>query len=116
MEEYLQTPLPMVNDSNLKSFVGKYVIVHGRVNSVKNNSLFLQINPDNNTDLIVKNFNQAVKQGGVIKIIGKVFPDLSLEFLQCYQMQDDFDLKLLNEMIPIINHPEVSIMFSNSNN
>ena len=54
MEDYLSSPLPMVNETNLKNFIQKYVIIHGKVNSVKNNNLYLSINPDQNTDISVK--------------------------------------------------------------
>jgi hypothetical protein len=111
MNEYCNTPLPLVNESNMKNYINRYVIIHGKVNSVKNNSLFLSINQDTNTDIIVKNFNQNVRVGSNIKIIGKVFNDLSLDYLDMIPLTDDFDLKLLNEMIPIINHKEVSSMF-----
>lgn len=111
MEEYCHTSLPCVNEINLKNFVNKYVILHGKVNSVKNNNLYLSINPEQNTDISVKNFTQNVKVGSTLKIIGRVFPDLSIEYLTHIQLNDDFDLKLLNEVIPIINHKEVSMMF-----
>jgi hypothetical protein len=111
MDDYLSTPLPMVNESNMKNFIGRYVIIHGKVSSIKNNCLFLSINPDANTDIIVKNFNQNVKQGATIKVIGKVYHDCSLEYLDCYQLGDEFDLKLLNDMIPVMHHKEVSSMF-----
>ena len=112
MNEYYSSPLPLVNESNMKSFVNRYVIIHGKVNSVKNNSLFLSINPDTNTDIIVKNFNQNVRVGSIIKIVGKVFQDLSIEYLDMIPLSDEFDLKLMNEMIPILGHREVAPMFN----
>lgn len=115
MEDYLSLSLPMVNETNMKNFVGKYVIVHGKVNSVKNNSLFLSINPELNTDIIVKNFSQNPMIGSNIKIVGKVYHDLSLDFLASNPLKEDFDLKMLNELIPIQHHPEISSMFFNLN-
>lgn len=110
--DYLSIPISMVNDSNLRNYIGKYVIVHGKVNSLKNNTLFLDLNPESKIEIIVKNFNQAVKLGSTLKVIGKVYQDLSLEFLDFIQLSDDFDLRLLNDMIPIIHHKEVESMFS----
>jgi hypothetical protein len=64
----------------------------------------------------VKNVSQhQMKSGLILKVVGKVYPDLSVELLQFYQLQENFDLKLLNDMIPIIHHPQVSSMFFNSN-
>ncbi len=111
MDDYLASPLPMVNENNLKSFTNRYVIIHGKVASVKNNSLFLTINPETNTDIIVKNFTQNIKVGTILKIVGKVYTDQSLEYLDSYVLTDDFDLKLLNEALPIVHHKEVSAMF-----
>jgi hypothetical protein len=112
MNDYFSSPLPLVNESIMRSYIGRYVIIHGKVNSVKSNSLFLSINPDTNTDIIVKNFNQNVRIGSVIKVIGKVYQDLSLDYLDMVPLGDDFDLKLLNEMIPILQHKDVAPMFN----
>jgi hypothetical protein len=107
-----QGPLPMVNDGNIKNFVNRWVILHGKVASLKNGNLFLSVNPEKNTDIIVKSFNDmSVKQGDTLKIIGKVYHDLSLELSSFYKLSEDFDLKLLNEMLPIIHHKEVQGMF-----
>jgi hypothetical protein len=101
----------MVNDTNIKNFINRYVIIHGRVGSIKSNTLFLSVNLDTNTEVIVKNFNQQAERGDCLKIIGKVASDLSIEFLDVYRIKDDFDLKLLNDAIPIIHHKEVFSMF-----
>ena len=104
-------PLPMVNEQNMSNFKNRWVIIHGKVASIKSGNLFLSINQENNTDIIVKNFNENANIGETLKIIGKVYHDLSLELHQCYHLSDEFDLKLLNEMLPIINHGEVKSMF-----
>ena len=41
----MNTPTPMVNETNMRNYINKYVILHGRVSSIKNNTLFLSINP-----------------------------------------------------------------------
>lgn len=111
MAEYQQNALPVVNETNMKSFIGRYVIIHGKVNSVKGTNLFLTINTELNSDIIIKNFDKNVRQNAMLKIVGKVFGDLSVEAIDTFMLADDFDLKLMNETIPIINHPEVSMMF-----
>jgi hypothetical protein len=111
MEEYLHTPLPMVNEINMKSFTGKYAIIHGKVGSIKNNTLFLKVNVDNNTDVIIKNVNKNIRPDSQVKVIGKILPDQLIEFLDYIQLPDEFDLKLLNEAIPIFQNKEVSNMF-----
>lgn len=111
MEDYTTNPLPMVNESNMKNFVGRYAILHGKVSSVKGNTLFLRIDADTNIDVMVKNFNKNVTQDSVLKIIGKIYPDQSIEYVDHILLSDEFDLKLLNEAIPILHHREVKNLF-----
>lgn len=44
MEEIMSTSTPMVNETNMRNYINKYVILHGKVNSIKNNTLFLTLN------------------------------------------------------------------------
>jgi hypothetical protein len=111
MEEYLKTPLPVVNETNIKNFISKYVIVHGKVASSKSNTLYLRVNHETNVDIMIKNFNKPPKLESMIKVIGKVYPDQSLEYADYYQLGDDFDLASVNEMIPLLHHPEVQHLF-----
>jgi hypothetical protein len=114
-DQILIDSLPMVNETNLSNFFNKYVIVHGKVSNVKSGTLFLCINPDTSTDVIIKNFKSEAKIGSNIKVIGKVYHDKSIEFLDAIPLDDKFDLKLLNDTIPILSHREVANMFYNQN-
>lgn len=116
MQEYLKSPLPLVTNSTYRNYQGKTVIVHGRVTAIKNNTLYLNINPemDNDTELIVKNFNQLAEVGEILKVVGKVYPDFSLEFFECYHLNEYFDLKLLYGFITISQHDEFAPMFYNT--
>jgi hypothetical protein len=42
--EILKEALPLVNETNIKNYINRYVIIHGIVNSVKNNTLYLSMN------------------------------------------------------------------------
>ena len=113
MDDYSVNPLPMINETNIRNFIGRYAILHGKVSSIRNNTLFLCLNPDSSvsTDISVKNFNQVVKIGNNIKVIGKIYGDMSVEFLDFYNLSDEFDLKLVNDSIPILHNKEVSTFF-----
>ena len=46
-----------------------------------------------------------------MKIIGKLYHDLTVEYLEFYLLSDEFDLSVVNQMIPIIYHKEAAHMF-----
>lgn len=109
--DYTKSPLPLINRSNITGYIGQYVIVHGKCNGIKNGSLTLNVQTEPSADILVNNFNRSFPMNTNLKIIGKVSGDQSIEFLDVIQLQDDFDLDLVNEMIPILNHKEVAGMF-----
>lgn len=109
--DYTKSALPLVNHSNIAGYIGQYVIVHGKYNGVKNGSLTLQVQTEPSADILVNNFTRSFPINTNLKVVGKVASDQSIEFLDVIQLQDDFDLSLVNEMIPILNHKEVAGMF-----
>ena len=42
--DYWKSPLPLVNDTNIQNFIKQYVIIHGKVQSINNNTLSLLVN------------------------------------------------------------------------
>jgi len=45
MYEIIQEITPCVNYESIKKFVGKYVVVYGKISSIRNNLIYLNINP-----------------------------------------------------------------------
>lgn len=114
MTDYMSVGIPMINETNISHFANRLAIVHGKVVTIKNNILYLSYNPEKNLDIVVKNFNQNYPAGTILKIVGKMYSDQSMEFMDCYKLEQNFDLKLLNETIPLFSTPEVSPMFYSS--
>jgi hypothetical protein len=45
MDVYAE-PMPLVNETNIRNYVNRYVIVHGRVSSLKDRVLYINMNPN----------------------------------------------------------------------
>ena len=110
-KDYMQSGLTLVNHTNIKNYKNKYVIVHGKIQSIRNNTLNLVIDPMNNKELLVNGFRKNISSGEFIAIIGKVASDFSLDFVDYIQLEKDFDLDYVNEIIPISNHPDTKYFF-----
>ena len=108
---YFKDPLPCINKNNIRSHIGKIVIVHGKCNSIKGNTLTLITNTNPNEEVLISNFNRNFPENTNVKIIGKVNGDASIEFMDVFQLQDDFDLNLVNECINLMNHDNMAGMF-----
>jgi hypothetical protein len=113
-------PIPVVNETNIRNYVNKYVIVHGKVLSLKDKTLYLNMNPNQRkiyfnlagkNDISVKNFSKSIKNDSTVKVIGKLYQDLSLEYYDHFELSDGFDLGLVNSAIPIIYNKEVCSAF-----
>ncbi len=109
--DYWKSPLPLVNDTNIQNFIKQYVIIHGKVQSINNNTLSLLVNPSTNVEILINGFNQKFEEGTYLKIIGKVESDKSIEYVDNIVLQNDFDLELCNQVVPLWNHKEVAGFF-----
>ena len=65
----------------------------------------------NNKELLVNGFRKNISSGEFLAIIGKVASDLSMDFVDCIQLDKDFDLDYANEIIPISDHPDTKNFF-----
>ena len=110
-KEYMESGLTLVNHTNIRNYKNKYVIVHGKIQSIKNNTLILLIDPINNQDLLVNGFRKKISSGEYIAIIGKVAGDRSLDFVDYFQLDKDFDLDYVNEIIPISDNSYTKYFF-----
>lgn len=45
MEEISRNPTPVVNEESMKNFVNKNVVLYGKINSIKGDTIYLNINP-----------------------------------------------------------------------
>ena len=112
IKECMNSGITLVNRTNINNFRNKYVIVHGKVQSIKNNILNLLIDPSNNHDILINNFREKVSLGDFIAIIGKVASDKSLDFADLIELGQDFDLEYANEIIPLSYHVESRNFFT----
>ena len=109
--EYMKTGITLVNYTNIGQYKNKYVIVHGKVQSIKNNILNLIVDPLDNHDFLINGFHKKISIGDFVAIIGKVASDKSLDFIDMFQLDKEFDLEYVNEIIPLSNHPIVGNFF-----
>ena len=112
--ELMQLSLALVNHTNIDNYKNQNVVVHGKVQSVKNNTLDLLIDQKGNHDLLINLFNKDVPAGEYLAIIGKVASDKSLDYIDMIQLDKDFDLEFVNEIIPLSMHPNAKCLFERS--
>ena len=109
--DLMKAGLTFVNHTNIDNYKNQNVIIHGKVQSVNNNTLNLLIDPKNNHDLLINGFNQNVQAGDYLAIIGKVASDKSIDFLDMIQLDKEFDLEFVNEIIPLSINPSTKNYF-----
>ena len=107
--DYMKSGLTLVNHTNIGEYKGQYVIVHGQVQSVKNNTLTL-LTDANNHEFLINNFTKEVPAEEYLMIVGKVDSDNSLEFVDMINLCKDFDLEFVNELIQL-SHPHINHYF-----
>ena len=112
IKDYMKMGLSLVNQTNIENYRNKYVIVHGKVQSIKNNTLNLLIDPVNNYVLLVNGFREKKSMPeDFVAIIGRVASDKSLDFVDMFQLDKDFDLDFANEIVAISTHPNTKQFF-----
>ena len=111
IKDYMKTGLTLVNQTNINYCKNKIVIVHGKVQSVKNNILTLLIDPTNNHEFLVIGFKKNISIGEFVAIIGKVASDNSLDFIDLFQLDKEFDLEYVNDIIPLSFHSDTKLFF-----
>ena len=107
--DYMRSGLTLVNHTNINEYKGQYVIVHGKVLSVKNGILTLSTDL-NNHDFLITNFTKNVPAEEYLMIVGKVDSDHSLEFVDMINLCKDFDLEFVNDLIQL-SHPNINHYF-----
>ena len=111
IQDYMKTGLTLVNQTNINFCKNKYVIVHGKIQSIKNNTLNLLIDPINNFELLINGFRKNIPLGEFVAIIGKVAADKTLDFVDLIKLDKDFDLEYANEIISLSFHYDVKHFF-----
>ena len=109
--DLMKAGLTLVNHTNIDNYKNKCVIVHGKVQSIKNNTLNLLIDPKNNKDLLINGFNKNVEAGDYLAIIGKVASDKTLDYVDMIPLDKDFDLDFVNDIIPLSINPSTKNYF-----
>ena len=111
MAELMKSGVIVVNNINVKEHRNKIVIIHGKVQSIKNNILNLLVDPRNNYEILVNGFRKNCQQGEFVAIMGKVASDKSLDFIDIFPLDNEFDLEYANEIATLSNHPDVKHFF-----
>ena len=109
--DVMKAGLTLVNHTNIDKYKNQFAIAHGKVQSLKDNTLNLLIDQKNNHDLLITGFNKDIQAGEYIAIIGKVASDKSMEFLDMIQLDKDFDLDFVNEIIPLSSNQNTKNYF-----
>ncbi len=59
----------------------------------------------------MKNFKQTRPQGSFVRIIGKVFNDGSLEYIDHYDLADNFDLEIEGKIVECLRNNTIKSDF-----
>ena len=111
-KEINTAPSPLVNHLNIEQYIGQHVSVHGKCAGIKNGILTLTVQTEPiSVEIIVTNCYVDIPLNSNVKILGNVASDKSITFDSYIKLQDDFDLNMVNEIIPILNHKDVAPMF-----
>ena len=109
--EHLKSSLTLINHTNIDNYINQYVIVHGKVLGVNNCTMTLLIDEKGNHELLVNGFNKDIQAGEYVSIIGKVEADKSIEYVDIFPLNIDFDLEYVNEIIPLSTLPTTKYLF-----
>ena len=72
------------------------------------------IDPANNHEYLVNGFRKNIPVGEFVTIIGKVASDNSLDFIDLFQLDKEFDLEYANDIIPLSFHSYTKLFFVNN--
>ena len=121
MFDLFEEPTAIINGELLWSFIGKRVVIYGKILSIRDNSIYLNINPSNfcyknldkeESQIIVKYQNcNDLCENMIVKIQGTVMEDFSLESKRIFPVEDYLDFGSLNQIIRIIHNEKLKDLF-----
>ena len=109
VKDYMKSGLALVNHTNIGEYRDQFVIVHGKVKSIKNGILTLSTD-SNGHEFLITNFNKEIPAEEYLMVVGKVDSDHSLEFVDLINLTKDFDLEFVNELIQL-SKPQINTYF-----
>ena len=109
VKDYMKSGLALVNHTNIGEYRDQFVIVHGKVKSIKNGILTLSTD-SNEHEFLITNFNKEIPAEEYLMVVGKVDSDHSLEFVDLINLTKDFDLEFVNELIQL-SKPQINCYF-----
>ncbi len=109
VKDYMKSGLALVNHTNIGEYRDQFVIVHGKVKSIKNGILTLSTD-SNEHEFLITNFNKEIPAEEYLMVVGKVDSDHSLEFVDLINLTKDFDLEFVNELIQL-SKPQINTYF-----
>ena len=109
IKDYMNSGLALVNHTNIGAHRDQFVIVHGKVKSIKNGILTLSTD-SNEHEILITNFTKEVPADEFLMVVGKVDSDHSLEFEDLINLSKDFDLEFVNELIQL-SKPQINSYF-----
>ena len=109
VKDYMKSGLALVNHTNIGEYRDQFVIVHGKVKSIKNGILTLSTD-SNEHEFLITNFNKEIPAEEYLMVVGKVDSDHSFEFVDLINLTKDFDLEFVNELIQL-SKPQINCYF-----
>ena len=109
VKDYMKSGLALVNHTNIAEYRDQFVIVHGKVKSIKNGILTLSTD-SNDHEFLITNFTKEIPADEFLMVVGKVDSDNSLEFVDLINLSKDFDLEFVNELIQL-SKPQINTYF-----
>ena len=109
--DYMKSSLALVNHKNIENHKDEFVIVHGKAQGVKNNTLTLLVSQTDNKTFLINNVTKNIPAEEFVMITGKVESDNSLEFVDFIKLSKDFDLDFVNELIDLLQEKTIATFF-----
>lgn len=100
-----------VNADYIENYIGKQVTIHGKIDSINNNTAFITVQEEENKKITVNNFNENMQPGIYVKVVGTVNGDRSINSIFCKQMDESFDLSMMNEVVRLSQSKEFADYF-----
>ncbi|CAH7667151.1 replication factor A protein 3 [Phakopsora pachyrhizi] len=98
----MDAPTPRVSSQMLGNYIGKVVRITGKVVSISND---IVIESSDGGQVIVKNCDGGKINSSFVEMIAKVESSNQIREMDCFNLGDNYDLKLAQAVIDIIHNP-----------
>jgi len=106
----------LVNNKHIKNFTNSTIVIYGKVKSTKHDSMYLNINPDNEEEQIIVRMNKEQQRNNftpnsIYKIFGEVQVDGSLTALHIFAIEDTFSWKNANNLANLMHNKNLNTYY-----